>query len=150
VASENCYKRRRAGVKRTTPLLSESRGGWRKDETGSLARVSASCFIQCFDTGGGVTARTSTNPQRFSSGTGGEKNSRRNRLTQVHQEKWTLNGSSRLVVVVLLLWQTSICASMSCVLPPFLDHLPTSRLLMQQNVPVHKVYAVLMYSYEIS
>jgi len=52
----------------------ESNGGRRKDEARPLVVVSASGVLQCFDTVGWVTGRaqtSATDPQRFSSRTGG-------------------------------------------------------------------------------
>jgi len=59
-----------------SPVVDEGR---MRDEARPLAGVSALSFLQCFDTAGWVTGRTSgpqescaTCPQGFCSGTGGE------------------------------------------------------------------------------
>jgi len=40
------------------PISQNSGGGRRKNEVRSLVRVSASCFLQCFDSGGWMAGRT--------------------------------------------------------------------------------------------
>jgi len=104
VYQQPLYCHWRSGIKGATSLPSGVRWWMKKGWCWPLIRDSALCSLQCSNTDGWVAGRTLgawksrfTNPQKCCSETDG-RGPERNRPTQVHLDKWPLNGSHSIAV----------------------------------------------------